>query len=228
VRNIKRIAILLIAIFAFCYIINYQNNSLISFAQNAHNNKKNTTTTTIPSYAVDKYGNKSGKFPLYSFTNDKKFETGLSWVPPSIKTNEPITFIIDFFSYPQNEPLHLWPYNFVLIQNGKEIYRTSGITQLGSSTEKYIFNSPGNVIIKIESSQDPRSFAQYGTIVYKNPNSTPFSNPNNFQNVSNPSIEGLINSYFLNYAVYIFIIVIVILLAILIIYIRRTRVKDVY
>ena len=84
------------------------------------------------------------------------------------------------------------------------------------------------MIIKIESSQDPRSFAQYGRIVFKNPNSTPFSNPNNVQNVSSPTIVGLITSYFLNYAVYIFIIVIVILLAILVMYIRRTRVKDVY
>jgi hypothetical protein len=227
VRNIKRITILLMAIFAFCYIINDQNNSLISFAQNAHNEKKNTNAT-IPSYAVDQYGKKNGKFPLYSFTNDKKFETGISWVPPSIKTNEPITFIMDFFSYPQNEPLHLWPYNFVLIQNGKEIYRTSGITQLGSSTEKYIFNSPGSVIIKLESSQDTRSFSQYGTVVYKNPNSTSFSNINNVQNKSSPLILGLISYYFLNYAMYIFIIVIVILLVILVAYIRKSRVKDIY
>ncbi|MDQ6723305.1 MAG: cupredoxin family copper-binding protein [Thermoproteota archaeon] len=154
----------------------------------------------IPSYSVNQNGIKIGKFPLYNLTTDKKFEIGLSWTPPSIKTNEPINFIIDSFKMPQNTPLHLWPYNFILIQNGKEIYRTNGITQMGSSAEKYIFNSPGKVIIKIESGQDPHSFIEYGTIVYKNPNS--FDNTGNIQNISKPSSSGLINSLALVYSIY--------------------------
>lgn len=80
----------------------------------------------------------------------------------------------------------------------EEIYGTNGITQMGSSTEKYMFNTPGKVIIKIESSQDPRSFSQYSTIVYKNPNPSSSNNINNFQNVSSPSALGLITSYFSN------------------------------
>ena len=55
---------------------------------------------------------------------------------------------------PENTKLHLWPYNFILIQNGKEIYRTTGITQIGSSVEKYAFSAPGNVTIKVENSQE--------------------------------------------------------------------------
>ena len=131
-----------------------------------------SVNTKIPTYAVNQNGNKIGKFPLYNLTSDKKIEIGLSWSPMSIKTNEPISFIIDAFKMPENTVLHLWPYNFILIQNGKEIYRTNGHTEMGSSAEKYTFIHPGNLSIKIESSQDPRSVMEYNTIVYKNPNSS--------------------------------------------------------
>ena len=122
------------------------------------NVKDTSVAITIPPYAVNQNGNKIGKFPLYNLTSDKKYEIGISWNPLSIMTNEPITFIIDSFKMPQNTQLHLWPYNFILIQNGKEIYRTNGHTEMGSGVEKYIFNSPGSITIKIESSQDRHSF----------------------------------------------------------------------
>ncbi len=176
--------------------------------------------TKIPSYAVNQKGNKIGKFPLYNLTNDKKYEIGISWSPISIKTNEPINFIIDAFKMPQNEPLHLWPYNFILIQNGKEIYRTNGITQLGSSVEKYIFKSPGKVMIKIESSQDPSSFQEYGTIVYNNPNSAFSNGISNIQNTKSSSF-GLINSLTLVYSIYAVIIGIPIALVVFIVLIKK-------
>ena len=224
---IKKLAILSVLLFfALFYVINDQNKTLSltnSFAQNASTNIKKET---IPSYAVDQFGNKTAKFPLYSLTKDNKIETGLTWNPPSIKTNEPITFLMDFFSYPQNEPLHLWPYNFILIQNGKEIYRTSGMTQMGSSTQSYVFNLPGTTFIKIESAQDPKTFSQYGTIVYNNPNSTSTNLANNIQNNTNSSIIEIISSYLLNYGAFAFIIVVIILLVILVVYLKRTRVKN--
>ena len=37
--------------------------------------------TNIPPYAVNKNGNKIDKIPSYVLSNDKKFETGLSWSP---------------------------------------------------------------------------------------------------------------------------------------------------
>jgi hypothetical protein len=227
-NTIKKLTILSVLLFfSFIYIIYDQNKTpplANSFAQNASTNLKKVT---IPSYAVDQFGNKTAKFPLYSLTNDKRIEIGLTWNRPSIKTNEPINFLMDFFSYPQNEPLHLWPYNFILIQNGKEIYRTSGMTQMGSSTQSYVFNSPGTTFIKIESAQDPNSFSQYGTIVYNNPNSTSTNMANNIQNNANSSVIEIISSYLLNYGAFAFVTVVIILLVILVVYLRRTRVKEV-
>jgi plastocyanin len=183
-------------------------------------NVKGEITKIPPSYAVNQNGNKINKFPIYNLTTDKKYEIGISWSPLSIKTNEPINFIIDAFKMPQNEPLHLWPYNFVLIQNGKEIYKTNGITQLGSSVEKYIFDSPGKAIIKIESSQDPRSSIEYGTLVYKNLNSASSNSGGNIQNTKSSSF-GFINSLTLVYSVYVVIMGIPIALVVFIILIKK-------
>jgi hypothetical protein len=153
---------------------------------------------------------------------------GLSWNPPTIKTNEPITFLMDFFSSPQNEPLHLWPYNFILIQNGKEIYRTNGMTQMGSSTESYVFTSYGKTFIKIQSAKDPNSFSQYGTIVYNNSNSSFTNKLSNIKNDANSSIMELISSYLSNYGSFAFVLIVIIILAILTACLKRTRRKEVF
>lgn len=89
--------------------------------------------TSIASYAVDGFGNKINDFPLYNFTEDRNIKIGRMWNPQSIVTNEPVSFIIDFFEYPKNSRLHLCPYNFVIMQNNTETYRTNEVTQVGSS-----------------------------------------------------------------------------------------------
>ena len=137
--------------------------------------------TNVPSYAVDEFQKKINDFPLYNFTDDGKIEIGLSWTPSSITTNVPINFIMDFFEYPQNTRMHLWPYNFVVLQNNTEIYRTSDIAQVGSSSQTFAFNSTGPTIIKVESADNKSSFVQFGTFVYENP----YNTTSEFQNVSN-------------------------------------------
>ena len=87
--------------------------------------------------------------------------------------------------------------------------------------EKYTFSNPGNLSIKIESSQDPRSVIEYNTIVYKNPNSLASSTGNNnMQNMPKPS-SGLINSLTLVYSVYAIIIGLPIALVIIVILIKK-------
>ena len=57
----------------------------------------------------------------------------------------------------------------LILQNDTEIYRTNGMTQIGSSSQTYHFNSAGATIIKLESADNKSSFVQFGTTVYKNP-----------------------------------------------------------
>jgi plastocyanin len=167
--------------------------------------------TNVPSYAVDEFQKKINDFPLYNFTDDGKIEIGLSWTPSSITTNVPINFIMDFFEYPQNTRMHLWPYNFVVLQNNTEIYRTSDIAQVGSSSQTFAFNSTGSTIIKIESADNKSSFVQFGTFVYENP----YNTTSEFQNVSN-SFK-LLSPLTLVYIVYAIIIILPISVAVIII-----------
>jgi len=175
----------------------------------------------IPSYAVDEFGNKINDFPIYNFTEDESIEIGLSWNPVSIVTNKPVTFIMDFFEYPENSRLHLWPYNFVILQNGTEIYRTNEITQIGSSSQTFTFSSAGETIIKVESADNKSSFVQFGTIVYDNPYVT--STSTEFQNVSNSSFS-LLSPLNLVYFVYAIIIILPIALIVVIVLYKKKKI----
>lgn len=126
---------------------------------------------------------------------------------------------MDFFEFPENSRLHLWPYNFVILQNGTEIYRTNDITQIGSSSQTYHFNSAGETIIKIENAHNKSSFVQFGTTVYKNP----YNDAKEVQNVSNSS-SGLLSPLNLVYLVYAIIIVLPLFLVAIIILYRKKKI----
>ena len=127
----------------------------------------------------------------------------------SIVTGRPVPLIIDFYKMPENTRLHLWPYNFAIFQNGKEIHRTNGMAELGASTQKYTFGSGGKTIIKIENAQNPSSCIQFGTIVYKNQSglTDATTNTNNGQG-TNQSVWNTVYPLMLVYFVYAVIIVI--------------------
>jgi plastocyanin len=177
------------------------------------------TNANIPTYPVDEFGKKINDFPLYNFTDDKRIEMGLSWSPSSIITGQPINFIMDFFEFPENTRLHLWPYNFVILQNGQEVYRTSGITQVGSSAQTFTFTSGGQAIIKVESADNKSSFVQFGTTVYENP----YGNASSVQNVSNVT-PSMISPLILVYIVYGIIIILPISLVVIIILYRKKKI----
>ena len=51
-----------------------------------------------------------------------------------------------------NEPLRSSDYTFIIIQSGNEIYRTTGVAQVGGDFEKFTFSEDqtGPTIIKFE------------------------------------------------------------------------------
>jgi len=125
---------------------------------------------------------------------------------------------MDFFEYPQNTRLHLWPYNFVILQNNTEIFRTSDLAQVGSSSKTFAFNSAGPIIIRVESADNQSSFVQFGTFVYENP----YNTTSEFQNVSN-SFK-LLSPLTLVYIVYAIIIVLPLALITIIILYRKKKI----
>ncbi len=123
----------------------------------------------IPNYPVDASGKRIGQLPMYQFTPDGKFEVGLSWDPGVLLTGKEISFFVSFFDRANNKP-NLLPFDFVLIQNGKQIMRIPSIAQVGMNVPHYVFPNSGPTTIRIENIGGSKSaFAEFGTTVYDNP-----------------------------------------------------------
>jgi plastocyanin len=128
-----------------------------------------TQAQNIPNYPVDASGKRIGQLPMYQFTPDGKFEVGLSWDPGVLLTGKEISFFVTFFDRANNKP-NLLPFDFVLIQNGKQIVRIPSIAQVGMNVPHYVFPNSGSTTIRIENIGGAKSaFAQFGTTVYDNP-----------------------------------------------------------
>ena len=75
-----------------------------------------------------------------------------------------------FFDRANNKP-NLLPYDFVLIQGGKQLERVPSITQAGMNVQHYVFSNSGCITIRIENvSAVKSSDVQFNTIVFDNPN----------------------------------------------------------
>jgi len=96
------------------------------------------------------FGNKIESFPVIKFTTDNIIEADLTWEPSIIKTHEKVQFIYQFYSRATNANLAKMTYDFVLIQNGNEIYRDTGLTQIGGDYRNFVFDNAGPIIIRFE------------------------------------------------------------------------------
>ncbi|MDH3737051.1 MAG: hypothetical protein OEQ94_08545, partial [Nitrosopumilus sp.] len=59
-------------------------------------------------------------------------------------------------------------YNFIMFQNGKEIFRDEGISQIGGDYRNFIFSDSGSVIIRMEGIHSPSILADEGVTVSGN------------------------------------------------------------
>jgi len=103
----------------------------------------------IPDYPHDATGKKL-KFPLLQYTPDRNIEVNLAWDPPVIQTHEKIQFVYQFYDPLTNSNLAKMKYNFIIFQNGKEIFRDEGLSQIGGDYRNFIFSDSGSIIIRIE------------------------------------------------------------------------------
>jgi plastocyanin len=124
----------------------------------------------IPTYPVNASGSRIDKFPVYNFTNDNKYEIGMSWDPGVIVVGEPVNFLINSFDWPSNKKSHLVPYDFVITRNGTEMDRTSDLIEVGADAQTVAFDKPGPITIKIENVGNTPASAEFSTIIYENSN----------------------------------------------------------
>lgn len=130
-------------------------------------------TSEIPSYPVDESGSKQDVWPVHTFSKDGKYDIDLKWDPVPILTSQTVTFFADFYTMPANVHSPPTPYDFVVIQNGKELDRVYALTDVGAGVHKYMFSRAGPVTIRIENVGDNKdSYTEFNTIVYANPDTS--------------------------------------------------------
>ena len=121
----------------------------------------------IPDYPHDATGKKL-TFPLVQYTPDRNLEVDLSWDPPVIKTHEKIQFVYQFYNPQTNSNLAKMKYDFVMFQNGKEIFRDEGLSQIGGDYRNYIFTESGSIIIRLDRIHSPSILSEEGVTVSGN------------------------------------------------------------
>ena len=160
----------------------------------------------IPNYPVDDSGKRISKLPIYHFTPDGQIEVGLSWDPNVLLTGKEISFFVTFFDRANNKP-NLLPFDFVLMQNGKQLERIPSISQVGMNVQHFVFSNSGPTTIRIENVGGTKSsFTQFNTTVYDNPSiSSAAANQlaSQYQSANSQSNPFAVNPLTLVYLVYV-------------------------
>ncbi len=106
-------------------------------------------------------------FPLEAYTKSEDFKVNLSWDPVDLEPGVETNFVFTIRDGRTNDPLRNSDYTFVIIQNGQEIHRISGIAQVGGEFEKYTFadDETGPTIIKFENIRNTGQETEFGIVV---------------------------------------------------------------
>ena len=106
-------------------------------------------------------------FPLEAYTKSEDFKVNLSWEPMNVEPGVDTNFIFTIRDGRTNEPLRSSDYTFVIIQNGEEIHRVSGMAQVGGDFEKFTFTEEqtGPTIIKFENIRNTGQETEFVLVV---------------------------------------------------------------
>jgi hypothetical protein len=107
------------------------------------------------------------ELPLIAYTKSEDFKLNLAWDPVMIEPNTSTMFIFTIRDGMTDEPLRNSDYTFVIIQNGKEIHRTSGVAQIGGHFERFTFaeDQTGPTIVKFENIRNTGQETEFGLVV---------------------------------------------------------------
>jgi len=113
------------------------------------------------------FTSKNIELPLVAYTKSEDFKVNLSWDPVEIEPGTNTNFVFTIRDGQTSEPLRNSDYTFVIIQNGKEIHRTSGTAQIGGDFEKFTFaeDQTGPMIIKFENIRNTGQETEFGIVV---------------------------------------------------------------
>lgn len=102
-------------------------------------------------------------FPLDTLTNKEKFKVQLSWNPAIIEPGQRVKFIFNIRNPLNDETITHSYYEFVLIKDGKEIYRNSKTAVIGAEVEQFTFSQEyaGNIVVRFENINHTGEFTEY-------------------------------------------------------------------
>ncbi|MBT8242751.1 MAG: PEFG-CTERM sorting domain-containing protein, partial [Nitrosopumilus sp.] len=106
-------------------------------------------------------------FPLEAYTKSEDYKVNLSWDPLNVEPDVATNFIFTIRDGRTNDPLRSSDYTFVIIQNGQEIHRVSGVAQVGGEFEKFTFSEDqtGPTIIKFENIRNTGQETEFALVV---------------------------------------------------------------
>ena len=107
------------------------------------------------------------EFPISAMTRDERFQVDLSWVPIAIEPNINTKFVFTIRDGNTGEPLRQSTYDFIILQNNVEIYRTSGNADVGGQFEDYTFmeGQTGPTVIRFDNIRGTNSSTEFGLVI---------------------------------------------------------------
>lgn len=109
----------------------------------------------------------SVEFPMSAMTRDERFQVDLSWDPIVIEPGINTKFVFTIRDGNTGEPLRQSTYDFIILQNNVEIYKTSGNAAVGGQFEDYTFleGQSGPTVIRFENIRGTGSSTEFGLVV---------------------------------------------------------------
>jgi len=93
--------------------------------------------------------------------NEGKYAVDLTWFPNTLELGES-EFVMTFYEKDSKIPVKNATYDFVLIKEGTEIYRQSGIAKSGGTFENFVFveGETGDVTLRIDKIADTDEYVE--------------------------------------------------------------------
>ncbi len=106
-------------------------------------------------------------FPMTAMTRDETFQVDLSWDPIEIEPEKNTKFVFTIRDATTGEPLRQSTYDFIILQNNVEVYKTSGKAVVGGQFEEYTFkeDQTGPTVIRFENIRGTDSTTEFGLVV---------------------------------------------------------------
>lgn len=106
-------------------------------------------------------------FPITAMTKNEELRVDLSWEPVTIEPQQDTKFIFTIRDGSTGEPLRNSSYKFVIVQDGKELYRTDGNAQIGGGAVEYQFkeHQTGPTTIKFEDIRNTGQGTEFSILV---------------------------------------------------------------